>query len=77
MCHERNQRRTMRVHSSLTAERAVLAVLVVGFTTFILVHSAALLQAGGEQTLWLIQKLWFSGLVVTLILLILTYVIEL
>lgn len=59
----------MRIRSHLDAERVILAVLGVGLASFSLVHSASLLQAGGEHTLSLIRELWFVGFAATGVLL--------
>lgn len=73
--HERVQFCTMGVRSSLTVEHVVLTALGVGFASFILVHSAALLQGGTEQTLSMIRGLWFAGLAITAIL-VLSHLLE-
>lgn len=47
-----------------TVERALLAVLVLGMTAFVTLHSFVLLQGSDEQTMSLVRTAWFVGLAV-------------
>lgn len=55
----------MGIRSSLTVENAMLAALWAGLVSFVVLHSLALLQGAGEQTLPMFRKLWFLGIGLT------------
>lgn len=52
----------MSVRSRLPAHRVLIAVLVAGLASFVLVHSVVLVGSGGERTHATARLVWFAGL---------------
>lgn len=52
----------MSIRSRLTVENAVLATLWAGMASFVVLHSVALVQGAGTETVPMFRKLWFVGL---------------
>lgn len=63
----------MTARPSLTVETVVLVVLAGGLASFVVVHSFALLDAAGEQTVTLFRRLWFLGLTLAAVAVVVTW----
>lgn len=63
----------MTSRASLTAESVLLVVLAGGVGSFVVVHSLALLNAAGEQTVSMFQRLWFLSLTLVAIVVAVTW----